>query len=983
MHIASPKDFQKESLYKRIRVFAECIYRNSEAAVALDRYISSIPGVHQGKSNPLTGRILILFDEDKIHESELHRLVCKFNVKQSLSRSENVISINPSVKVCKPRLTIGKSKQSEKGIKGVKAPYHALSGKYLEKALDTSIKKGLSTSIIKERLKKYGYNVLEDKGKTTFWQSLLEAMSDTTVKVLLGASVVSLLLGQLPEALALGGIILLQTVLGAFEQFKSEKSLAALGNILVQKAKVMRSGKLQVIDSNLLVPGDIILCEAGDKVPADGRILECQDFKTSEATLTGESAAVLKSPDLCPMDAPLGGKSNMLFMGTMVLSGKCKALVVSTGMHTEIGKIAELLNSIQSDTAPIQRKAEVFINKLIKIYVGLFSVVGTVALAMGASITQVLLMGVTFFLGSIPEGLPVTLTTCMALSVHRMSKKNAIVRKLTAVESLGSANVICCDKTGTLTMNEMTVREVFAGGYSYYATGIGYNPQGAILPYEDALQDSVALNMLLKAGTVCNTSSISQKNGSWIVNGDPTEGALLTMAYKNQINVDEIREQNPCIMEIPFDSRKRYMTAVTKDQGVHITAYTKGAYSVILEKCSTIYEKGCIRPIVLEDAVRIAAVSEAMADKALRVLAFAYKAVPDEASDTEEGFTFLGLVGMEDPPREGVKESIKKCIHSNIRVVMITGDHERTARAIGSQLGLLTDGLVVSGSDLEKLSDKELDAIIGKIQVFARATPEQKYRIVKAMKRCGYIVAMTGDGVNDAPAIKEAHIGIAMGRNGSDVTREAACITLVDDNFSTIVSAIEEGRCVKRNIRNTVKYLFAGAIGEMLSILLAFLTASPAPLLAMQMIWINLISETLLGSSFAAEHPDSGSLEKLPQEESFIDKKLGISILKRGLGIGLGTFLLYKGALLMGVGIAKARTLTFCNFIGSQIVNMLRSRSDKFKKPNPYMGSAFALTTSLLIGIVYLPFGNSIFSTVPLNLLDWGMVMTASILGCV
>ncbi|KJF26997.1 haloacid dehalogenase [Clostridium aceticum] len=837
------------------------------------------------------------------------------------------------------------------------------------KTLKTDLKNGLSNKSSHERLQRLGANVLSENRKKNFFSNLLEGLNDICVKVLLGSSVVSFFLGQFVEAIALGGIVLFQVGLGAVEKSKSETSLNALQNMLIQKAKVIRDGEKAEIDSKQLVPGDLILLEAGDKVPADARIISCEDLKVNESSLTGESIGVLKSAKMCPLHTEMGNRHNMLYMGTNVLSGVAKAVVVCTGKNTEIGKIATMLEEIAEETTPLENKAEGFIGRLIKIYLAAFSVIGSIALLAGMNFVQVLMMGVTFFLGAIPEGLPVTVTTCMVLSVRRMAKKNAVVRHLKAVEHLGSVDVVCCDKTGTLTLNEMTVRKIYADGCSYEVSGIGYSPFGKITLAEGDPTKAASLKELLKAGILCNKASLIQEKNKWEVQGDPTEGALIAAAGKINLDIDAFKTDHTCLKEVPFDSQRRYMLSILETKEKETYAYCKGALDTVLQKCNYIYENGAERLLTKADIENIQLRCNEMAEEALRTLAFAYKKLQHQQEELEKGFVFLGFVGMEDPPREGVKESIKKCLKAGVRVVMITGDHMKTASAIGKQLGLLTEGLVVCGSDLDKMNDRELEDIISKVQVFARTTPEQKYRIVKALKRQGHIVAMTGDGVNDAPAIKEAHIGIAMGMKGSDVARDAACITLVDDDFSTIVAAIEEGRGVVKNLRSVMKYLFAGAIGEMLSILLSFVSGSPIPFLAIQMIWINLVSETLLGSTLAVESPsEEVMLEPASNKPaSLIDRPLRNSIVRRGLAIGISTFVLFKGSLLLGASLAKAQTLAFTNFICCQIANLYDSRSNKSGTTNNYMHIMTGLSAVLLAGILYLPILNGLFGTVPLD----------------
>ncbi|TCP97175.1 cation-translocating P-type ATPase [Serpentinicella alkaliphila] len=932
----------------------------------MSNYISSLHGVEMAKGNPATGRILVIFDEKHILEETIEDEIDNFINGENRKQKEPLLK----------RLTnVSGNKDINRNVSSINSsyPFHAMNAAHIEKILKTDFKKGLSSKFIEEKYRKYGLNEITKEKKNGFFSYLREGLKDICVKVLLASSVVSLFLGQFLEAVALGSIVLFQVGLGAVQKSKSEISLDALQNMLVQKSTVIRNGIKQEIDAKYLVPGDIIQLKSGDKVPADARILSCQDLKINESSLTGESVGVYKNNKSCKLDTDVGSRHNMLYMGTTVLSGVVRAVVVSTGRSTEIGKIANMLDTITEESTQLENMAESFITKLIKAYLIFFGIFSSIALLSGRGFAQVLMMGVTFFLGAIPEGLPVTVTTCMVLSVRRMAKKNAIVRRMSAVENLGKANVICCDKTGTLTLNEMTVREIYTNGCVYKVTGSGYSPIGNIEPIEEVDKDWVGLDELLKTGVLCNNATLVKKKDKWEIEGDPTEGALLTVAGKRNISTELLKNNFDCVKEVPFESKRMYMLSVVHNkEDDDYRVYCKGSIDKVLEKCSFIYENGLERLLTKVDKEKIVNHCNEMASKGLRTLSFSCKKLQHQEDDTTKDFVFLGFVGMEDPPREGVKESIKKCSKAGIKVIMITGDHIETARAIGKNLNILTNGLVITGNDLERMSDGELERTINDVQVFARTNPEQKYRIVKALKRLGHTVAMTGDGVNDAPAIKEAHIGIAMGMNGSDVARDAACITLVDDDFSTIVAAIEEGRSVIQNIRSTLKYLFAGAIGEMLTIFFAFVLGLPAPFLAVQMIWINLISETLLGSSLAVESPSDNILlnTSIINKDSLFDKQLRNKIFRRGLSIGLSTFAIFKGSILFGASLAKAKTLAFSNFILCQLINVYDSRFSKDRKPSKYMNIMAGISLLSLIGILYIPLLNSIFGTVPLDIIS-------------
>ncbi|MCX7904087.1 MAG: cation-translocating P-type ATPase [Caloramator sp.] len=849
----------------------------------------------------------------------------------------------------------------------------------MEALLNTDFNNGLSTKEVERRLKEYGLNVLSEKKRKSVLIRIIEGLNDFSTRLLIGVGILSALIGQIPEAIAIGGIVLLETALSIIQQYKAENSIYALKDMMVDKAKVLRSGTLQRVDAKQLVPGDIIYLEAGDKVPADARIIECFDLKTSEASLNGESTPIEKSSDICEENVVLTERTNMLFMGSSVLSGRAKAVVVATGMKTELGKIASILQSISGELTPLQIKMHSFVNKITRLCLVVCFLVGGIGLLTGRTLQQILTNAVGFSIGAIPESLPAVLTVTMALSVQKLARHNVIVRKLTAVEGLSSVNVICCDKTGTLTMNQMTVKKIYASGKFYNVTGSGYSPEGEVIS-EDKEADDYILSKIIIAGILCNNANLKKTDNKWSVEGDPTEGALLTLAYKYKIDVGDIRSRYKRLHEIPFDSNRRYMTVLVKDDKEKL-AFCKGAFSSISKKCSLIYDNGIERLFTSSDKERVQSICDSLGENALRVIAFGYKKVSKDV-DLEHNFVFMGLVAMEDPPRDGVIEAIMKCRRAGIKVVMITGDNKTTAAAIGRQLGLLTDGRVVSGTELEGMSDSELDEVIKDIAIFARTSPEQKYRIVKAFKRRGYVVAMTGDGVNDAPAIKEANIGIAMGRCGSDVAKDVASITLVDDNFATIVNAIEESRNVSYKIRNIMKYLLVGSLGEVITITLTSLMFGSMPFMAVQLLWLNVIAETILGATLAMEDTYSVPLDKQEyiSNDKLIDKSLAKEIALRGAGMGLTTALLFQGSLFLGLSPARARTLAFSNLVLAHIVNVYDFRHNKDTKPSLYINLAALFSFASLLTMIYVPSFYRFFVTAPLSFIDWVILSTSTTL---
>lgn len=964
--------------YKRIRVYIQYIYKNSENALELERLSSRITGVKYCKANPITGRLLIVYDDEITDERLMKREIYKFvsqKINSNMIKDIQIENSSTNQKNVKAQ-NIEKTKNQKRPISipndniSYGSAYHSIKICDIEKKLNTDFITGLSKTQVDKKLNQFGLNVISEGKRKSIIAMFLKNLNVFSTKLLVGAGVVSFMLGQFADAAAILSITAIETILSTVQQYKAEKSLYSLKEMIVKNATVIRNGKQQIIDAKCLVPGDIIIVEAGQKVPADARLIECYELKTSESTLTGESTPVCKDLEVCDNNTELANRYNIIYMGTNILYGRGKAVVIHTGINTEIGKIAYMLQNINNQSAPIEKKIRKFTNKITKISFALCIGISALGFFRGASLAQVFILGISFAMGAIPESLPAVVTAIMAFSVQKMTAKNAIVRKLPAVETLGSANIICCDKTGTLTMNEMTVKEIYVDNNLYEVTGSGYNPKGDIILKSGERDKKECLDKIMTAGILCNNSNISKCDGKWQIHGDPTEAALLTVAYKNNTNVEAIINKHERIKEIPFDSSTRYMTVLV-DNKEEVKSYCKGSLSKVLDKCTRIYENGEERLITFAEKENLHYKAEEMGRKALRVLAFAYKRVHKDNISIDNNFVFLGLVGMEDPPREGVQDCIKRCINAGVKVVMITGDNKTTASAIGRKIGLLNDGMILCGNELEEMSDDDLTAIINKIEIFARTSPEQKYKIVKAFKRAGNVVAMTGDGVNDAPAIKEADIGIAMGGNGSDVARDTADIILTDDNFATIVAAIEEGRNVNLKIKSCVRYLLSGSLSEVLSILLACIITKMPLLLSLQVLWINAVAETILGSSLTLEKPSKNMMNYLPisKEKSLVDRELKKKIIRRGVVTGVSTFGIFQCSLMMGYGLKKARTLAFTNLILSQIVNVYDCKANK-KCPNRYMNAASVVCLIMQGGILYFSTIRSFFKTTPLNILD-------------
>lgn len=977
------KVFNKNLLFKRIRIPVKSVYRNSEMAQKIINHMLMLKGIIQCTANPITGKVLIIFNENLVKEINIEDHLKIFVHKSKISKQGNVIKLNRQKNDMEAALPIAVDEMNS--ITGVdeKTAWHNKNLSTVALNLGTNIKLGLNNNSISKRINEFGFNVLSEKKKKSFFSRFLRNMRDFSTKLLFAVGGISLATGQLLDAAAILGIILMETTLSTVQQNKAENSIYSLKDMMVHKAKVIRNGRIEAINSKYLIPGDIILLEAGEKIPADARIVECNNLKTSESSLTGESIPVSKSPKICEKYSDLANRFNMVYMGSDILSGNGKAIVVATGMNTEIGKIAAMLQNINAEPTPLQKRMISFTNSITKLCISLCFISGIVGLLMRRPIREILTMLIGFSIGAMPESLPAIVTIAMAISVQRMAKRKAIVRKLPSVETLGCANVICCDKTGTLTMNEMTVRKIYVDKTQYNVSGTGYEPTGEIKTAHGVPINKKALEKLLKCGALCNNSNLSKdKNQKWTINGDPTEGALIVAAKKLAIDVEYIKKSFKRLQEIPFDSSRRYMIIVvdTPDGRLSIC---KGATSEVIKNCRTVYEDGDEKLLTSSYRDELSKICNNMCENALRTLAFSFKKLGNSPNENiESNHVFLGIVGMEDPPRDNVKKSIKKCHNAGIKVVMITGDNKNTAAAIGKELGLLTNGLILSGAELDSMSDQELDSKIRQVQIFARTSPEQKLRIVKAFKRFGYIVAMTGDGVNDAPAIKEANIGIAMGRGGSDVAKDAASLTLVDDNFSTIVNAIEEGRAVSSNIQRSVKYLLSGSLGEIIAIFLSSIVTGSLPLLSMQIILVNVICESILGSPLAVEAPNEDVMNNPPMRKDapIIDKKLGKQVLKRGVGIGLSTFAAYEIPILLGMKIAKARTLAFTTLIFTQIVNCYYCRGRKNIKPNKYMSAVLLSSAALFIGILYIPFISSLIATMPLNIMDLTFISALTIL---
>lgn len=824
---------------------------------------------------------------------------------------------------------------------------------------------GLKAGEAKKRLVKFGYNELERYKKITPLQIFFSQFKNLLVIILFFATALSFFVGEIVDAILILTFIFILVTIGFFQEYKAEKALEALRKLTAPKASVIRNRKEMEIEARELVPGDIVLLQTGDRVPADARIIESISLELDESTLTGESVPVKKSTDALKHAALLQERSNMAFMGTVVTNGRGKAIVVNTGMQTEMGKIAKIVQVEERET-PLKKKLDQLSKHLAIIIASISAIIFAVGIYRGEQLTQIFLAAVALAVSAIPEALPLIVTVTLAIGVHQMVKKNSIIRKLPAVETLGSASVIACDKTGTLTKNEMTVQEIYTDKI-IKVSGTGYKPEGKFFVGNkevDVKKDEKILQ-LLKAGSLCNNARLENDIfGNWWVVGSPTEGALLTLARK--VGLEKLKY--PLVAEIPFDSKRKLMTTINKDNGN--VAYTKGAPEVLLKLCK----------LGKVEKEKILEINEDMTSRGLRVLALAYRKLPGNlkeftSEEVERNLNFIGLVGMIDPVREEAKQAVKAAEEAGIRTVIITGDHKLTTLHVTKQLGLSNDK-ALTGEELDKLNDEELEKIVEDVSIYTRTSPEHKLRIVKALQKRGYVVAMTGDGVNDAPALKRADIGVAMGIKGTEVAKEASDMVLVDDNFKSIVSAVNEGRKIYDNIKKSTLYLLSTAVGEILLVLVAIVAGLPLPLLAVQILWINIVTEGIpaVGLAFEREEPDTMRRKPRNPKERLLTK----NILYRTIGLGIlmaaGSFFLYSWYF---QDLIKARTMAFTTLVMFELFNIFNCRSLKFSSSkigffsNRWLFLLVFIAFFLQVVAVQSHWLSSAFKITPLTLSEW------------
>lgn len=884
--------------------------------------------------------------------------------------------------------------------------WHQLNKEELLQTVDSSEHSGLTVETVNERLAEHGWNELAESKKLSPITLFLNQFKDFMVIVLMGATLISGLLGEYLDAITILAILVINAVLGFIQEFRAERSLLALKELSAPTAKVLRGGKQHTVAAKELVVGDIVLIESGDRVPADIRFLEANNCYVEESALTGESIPVSKHESvLLEQELPLGDQRNIGFMGTLVTRGTAKGVVIRTGMATEMGNIANLIQATEEMQTPLQHRLEQLGKILIAVAIGLTIMVIVAGIMHGQPAYGMFLAGVSLAVAAIPEGLPAIVTVALALGVQRMIKRKAIVRKLPSVETLGCASVICSDKTGTLTQNKMTVTTLWLSDRILDITGEGYEPVGTALENnrEIDVRHDGALKRLLQISALCNNARLEkqesvQRKGKamvgqeeWVLNGDPTEGALAVLATKLGSPARLLEAQYERIKEFPFDSERKLMSVVLRHQGGQLIG-VKGAPDVLLEQCSHILWQGKVLSMTPALRAKCQTANEKMAQSALRVLAVAYRDLGShERCDTpeaaERNLTFVGLTGMIDPPRAEVKEAIATCRSAGIKTVMITGDHQLTAEAIAASLGIIPrNGETMSGKQLDLLSDDELDARVDNVYVYARVSPEHKLRIVRSLQRKGHVVAMTGDGVNDAPAIKAADIGIAMGINGTDVSKEASALILSDDNFSTIVAAIEEGRGIYENIRKFIRYLLASNVGEILVMFLAMMAGLPLPLVPIQILWVNLVTDGLPAMALGVDQAENDLMKHKPRKakENIFARRLGWKIISRGILIGVCTLAAFWLTLLEG-DLVKAQTVAFATLVMAQLIHVFDCRSSRsiFHRnlfQNKYLVLAVISSLVLMLGVMYIEALQPIFNTVAIGLREWCLVLVAAAL---
>jgi len=909
------------------------------------------------------------------------------------------------------------SPQTQPDAEPAALSWHAMPLAEVVSRCETDAVRGLAGAEAARRLAEHGPNVLDEAPSRPWWKTFLAQFQELVIWILIAAAVIAGSMGDWADTAAIVAIVLVNAIIGFLQEERAQKALAALQRMSAPMARVVRDGEVRSIPSKELVRGDRIELEAGDSVPADARIVEAFGLAIQESALTGESVSVDKEvTEALPADTPLGDRVSLVHAGTVVAAGSGAAIVVGTGMATELGRIAGMLERSPAETTPLQRRLAGLGRILIGVCLTVVGVIFLLELVRGGGLGElwrngglgeVLLRAVSLAVAAVPEGLPAVVTLVLALGLQRMVARNALVRRLPSVETLGSVTVICSDKTGTLTRNEMTVREIVTAGRHDSVTGVGYEPRGEFHPTgigpggESGAGSAAAVRdvdrrKLLRIAARCSTATVrpTADGGGWQVVGDPTEGALVVAAMKDGLAAVDPAE--PVIFEIPFDSGRKRMSVVIRPAGGLRMLATKGAPEAVLQRCAAEQRDGVVVPLTDSRRGAILASAAALAARALRVLSLAWRELPaeelldDDPSRVERDLVHVGLVGMIDPPRDEARIAVQRCRSAGIRPVMITGDHPATALAVGRELGLIASGVdrVVTGAQLDTLDDMALKSVAAEAAIYARVSAEHKLRIVRALQGLGNVVAMTGDGVNDAPAVKAADIGIAMGMTGTDVTREAADMVLTDDNFASIVAAVEEGRGIYDNIQKFMHYLLSCNAGEVLVMFVAAVAGWPAPLAAIQILWLNLVTDGLPALALGLEPPEPDIMERPPRppQEPVITWPRAAQILAHGVVVAAAVvaafWITWQGD---PARLAHARTVTFCVAAFSQLFFAIGCRSDRRTAfqlgffGNPSLLLAVVLSGLLQITVVTVPPAQSVFEVGVTLGREWGFVIALSL----
>jgi Ca2+-transporting ATPase len=915
-----------------------------------------------------------------------------------------------------------RSAPTERRVELTVKPWHAMSPEETLKELN-SVEHGLTQAEAQRRLADYGLNELRKEKGSSPIKMFLEQFTDVLIIILLIATVLSLAVGEIVDAIVIMAIVLATAVLGYVEEFRSEKAVEALKKMTAPTAVALRDGKEVKISAREIVPGDVILLFTGDRVPADARLIESFNLKVDEASLTGESSPVNKNVDTCAEGLPLNDRKNIAFTGTVVVYGRGKAVATTTGMNTEFGKIAKMVQLTEEEETPLERRTR-SIGKWIGILcVAICAGVGVIGIVEGRNPIDMILWGVSLAVAAVPEALPAIVTGALAVGMYRMARVNTIVKKLPAVETLGCTSVICSDKTGTMTKGEMTVQRIYVDDQVVKVSGVGYSPEGEFLVEDKRIEPKDGIRTLLTVATLCNDAKLEKDTASerWTIKGDPTEGALIVAAGKAGLWKEDLEQRQPRLSELPFSSETKRMTTMHLVSGKAKIAYMKGAPEIVLGKCTKILSEGKISTLTDDKRAEILAVNEAVARQALRNLGFAFREMPESVTaldeNTDKGFTFLGIAGMIDPPREEVKEAIYTCRKAGISVVMVTGDHKLTALAVARELNLLgeneEEGKILTGTELETLTDEQLADVVEKVVIYARVSPEHKMRIVNAWKAKGNIVAMTGDGINDAPALKMADIGVSMGITGTEVTKEAGDMVLTDDNFASIVKAAREGREIYDNIKKYLTYLMRCNIMEILVMFIAVISvpimarmnplatdaavvgSATIALTAAQLLWVNLTTDGLPAIALGIDPGDPDIMDRKPRDpnESVFTREvkayLSLTPILMTTLLLFGYFYyqpwlpptLNTAGKVIYNPLLEARTQLLTSMILMELANAISARSLRYPVwkvgafKNKFLWYAVASSFVLQLFILYTPGVNSAFDVAAPEPLDWAFAI--------